>query len=155
MIASRGPLPTDDEVLAAYPETRLDHLNKYFYGGLLRHELILGRCAACHTWQTPLRSLCPHCWSAEVVASPVSGRGTVFLLTRLHQGPPSPGVRYSPAWPLAAVELEEQPGLRLPATIIDCPPDQLRIGLKVEATWVERDGAPWYAFRPSREGRRA
>jgi hypothetical protein len=24
----------------------------------------------------------------------------------------------------------------------------LRVGLPVELTWIERDGAPWYAFRP-------
>jgi hypothetical protein len=25
----------------------------------------------------------------------------------------------------------------------------LRIGSPVELTWIERDGAPWYAFRPA------
>lgn len=155
VIASSGPLPADADVLAAYPETRLDHHNKYFYAGLLRHELILGRCAACHTWQTPLRSLCASCWSTDVIASPVSGRGAIFLLTLLHQGPASPGVSYSPPWPLAAIELEEQPGLRLPATIVECPSDLLEVGLEVEVTWVEREGSPWYAFRPRQPGPRA
>jgi uncharacterized OB-fold protein len=149
VIVSERLAPTDDEVLAAYPQVRLDHLNKHFYGGLLRHELILGRCVSCGTWQTPLRPLCAHCWSCDVVPTPVSGRGSVFLLTLLHQGPPLPGVDYSTPWPLAAVELQEQQGLRLAATLVGCAPGQARVGLAVEVVWIERDGAPWYAFRPT------
>jgi uncharacterized OB-fold protein len=142
----------DETVLATYPETRLDHLNKFFYAGLMRRELILGRCAACNTWQTPLRPLCASCWSTDVVPTPISGRGTIFLLTLLHQGPAAAGVDYSKGWPLAAIELEEQPGLRLPGTIVDCPPEMLRVGLPVAVTWIERDGSPWYAFRPCAPG---
>lgn len=154
MIADSTAAPDIDDraVLDAYPDTRLDHLNKVFYAGLLRGQLVLGRCAACQTWQTPLRPLCPACWSTKVVPTPVSGQGTVFLLTRLHQGPPAAGVGYSPPWPLAAVELVEQPGLRLCGTIVDCPPPLLHAGLKVAVTWIERDGAPWYAFRPAVPG---
>jgi hypothetical protein len=35
------------------------------------------------------------------------------------------------------------------ATVLDCPRDLLRVGLDVELTWIERDGAPWPAFRPA------
>jgi uncharacterized OB-fold protein len=80
---------------------------------------------------------------------PVSGRGTVHLLTFLHQGPPVPGLDYAGGFPLAAIELAEQPGLRVEATVVDCPRDQLRVGLAVELTWIDRDGAPWPAFRPA------
>jgi uncharacterized OB-fold protein len=155
VIRTAAPEVDDDEVLAAYPKTRLDHLNKFFYSGLLRRELILGRCAACQTWQTPLRPLCASCWSTDVVPTPVSGRGTVFLLTLLHQGPAASGVDYSDGWPLAAIELEEQPGLRLSGTIVEYTPEHLRVGLPVTVTWIERDGSPWYAFRPSEPGETA
>jgi uncharacterized OB-fold protein len=139
---------TDETVLARYPQLRLDHVNKDFYRGLLSHQLLLGRCADCGRWHTPLRPRCPECWSVNVRREAVQGVGTVHLLTLLHQGPPSPDVDYSTPWPLAAVELVEQPGLRVPATIVDCPPDELRIGLEVSLTWITRDGAPWPAFRP-------
>ena len=101
----------DETVLERFPAVRLDHLNKRYYQGLLRHELLAGRCRACGTWHTPLRPICPSCWSAEVSPVPVSGRGTVHLLTFLHQGPPAPGVDYSGGFPLAAIELAEQGGL--------------------------------------------
>jgi uncharacterized protein len=146
----RSEIP-DATVLERYPTIRLDHLNKHVYAGYLAHRLVLGRCSACGRWHSPLRPRCPECWSESVVPTAVSGRGTVHLLTLLHQGPPTPGVDYSTPWPLAAVELEEQPGLRVVGTLVDCPPEQRRIGVPVELTWITRDGAPWPAFRPSAE----
>jgi len=142
---------SDETILERYPAIRLDRLNKHHYGGYLLHRLIMGRCADCGRWHTPLRPRCPECWSEAILPAPVSGRGPVHLLTLLHQGPPSAGVSYTPPWPLAAVELVEQTGLRFVATVVDCPSEQVRVGLPVELTWITRDGAPWPAFRPSSE----
>jgi uncharacterized OB-fold protein len=61
-------------------------------------------------------------------------------------------VNYAGGFPLAAIELAEQPGLRVEATVVDCPRDRLRVGLEVELTWIDRDGdpkTPWPAFRPA------
>ncbi|OHV32251.1 MULTISPECIES: Zn-ribbon domain-containing OB-fold protein [Pseudofrankia] len=150
MTAGTATGPVDDEeVLLAYPDVRLDRLNARFYAGLLRHELLATRCGDCGNWAAQQRPLCPACWSTNVTPAPVSGRGTVHTLTLLHQGPPAPDVDYTRPWPLAAVELAEQPGLRFAATIVDCPPERLAVGLPVELTWITRTGAPWYAFRPA------
>ncbi len=140
---------SDEAVLERFPDVRLDHLNKQYYLGLLRHELLVSRCGACGRMSALLRPICPSCWSPRVSPVPVSGRGTVHLLTFLHQGPPAPGVDYSGGFPLAAIELAEQPGLRVEATVVECPRDKLRIGLEVELTWRDRDGAPWPVFRPA------
>jgi uncharacterized OB-fold protein len=142
---------SDETVLARYPGIRLDNVNKNYYRGLLSHRLMIGRCADCGSWHTPLRPRCPQCWSESVRTEPASGRGSVYLLTRLYQGPASPDVDYSTPWPLAAIELVEQPGLRVVSTIVECPPALLRIGLAVSLTWISRDGAPWPAFRPAAE----
>lgn len=140
---------TDETVLEQFPGVRLDHLNKQYYLGLLRHELLVTRCRACGRMSAPLRPICPSCWSSELSPVPVSGRGIVHLLTFLHQGPAAQGVDYAGGFPLAAIELAEQPGLRVEATVLDCPREQLRVGLEVELTWMDRDGAPWPAFRPA------
>jgi uncharacterized OB-fold protein len=144
---------SDEQVLQTFPEVRLDHRNKEFYRALLRKQLVAARCRDCGTWHTPLRSICPECWSGNIDIAPVSGKGRIHLLILLHQGPPARDVSYSSPWPLAAVELEEQPGLRFVSTVVDCPPEQLRVGLPVELTWIERDGGPWYAFRPADSGK--
>jgi hypothetical protein len=135
---------TDTTVLTRFPRVRLDHANKHYYRGLLRHELLVTRCADCGFRHTPPRPICPACWSGRLIGEPADGRGAVYLVTFLHQGPP--GVAYP--WPLAAVELIEQPGLRVTATLVGCEPAAMRPGLPVELTWIDRDGAPWPAFRP-------
>jgi uncharacterized OB-fold protein len=77
----------------------------------------------------------------------------VYLLMMLHQGPPVAGVDYATSpHPVVVVELEEAPDLRLTSTVIDCPPEQLRIGLPVEVAWIDRDGVPFPAFRPAASG---
>lgn len=93
----------------------------------------------------PLRPICPSCWFADVTARAVQGVGTVHLLTRLYQGPPV--VDYSPPWPLAAVELAEQVGLRITAPLVETPDALQRIGQPVQLVWIDRDGVPWPAFR--------
>lgn len=134
-----------DTVFEAYPGIRLDQVNVPYYAALLERRLVAGHCGECGVWHTPLRSRCPSCWAPAGAPREVSGRGHVHVLTLLHQGPP--GVPYSPPWPLAAVELAEQPGLRIAATLVETSPQQQRVGQPVELTWIERDGAPWPAFR--------
>ena len=84
------------------------------YRAYLRRELVMNRCADCGRWHHPMRPMCPACWSWNVVpTAAVSGRGTVHLVTLLHQGPPADGVDYTQApHPVVTVALEEQPGLR-------------------------------------------
>jgi uncharacterized OB-fold protein len=70
----------------------------------------------------------------------------------LHQGPPAPDVDYSKGpHPVVTIELEEQEGLRFTSTVIDCPLEDVRIGLAVELAWIDRFGAPFPVFRPREE----
>ena len=111
-------MPDDEEILARFPDSRVDHDTKFFYGGWLGRRLLINRCRDCGHWHHPPRPLCPKCWSFGVEPTEVSGRGTVHLLIRLHQGPPAPDVDYVTPHPVATVELAEQPGLRLSSTVV-------------------------------------
>lgn len=96
--------------------------------------------------------MCPKCWSWDVVATPVSGQGTVHLLMRLHQGPSAPDVDYRKGpYPVVTVELVEQPSLRLTSTVINCDPATIEIGMPVQLTWIDRYGAPFPVFEPAVE----
>lgn len=77
----------------------------------------------------------------------MSGSGGIALLTVLRVGPPASGVDYGVGYPVAAVELIEQAGLRFTACIVGQPSD-VRIGMTVQLTWLERDGVPIPAFLP-------
>ncbi len=140
---------SDEEVLARFPRTAIDHDNKHYYKGLLERKLLVNRCRACGSWRQPPRPICSDCWSTDIEPVEVSGRAVIHLLIFLHQGPPAPGVDYSTPYPVAVVELEEQEGLRFSTTIVNADPQTLRIGLPVTLTWLERDGNPFPAFSPA------
>jgi uncharacterized protein len=143
---------SDAELVERFAHQRVERDDAAFLRGLLAHELRFPRCAACGTWQGRQRPMCPACWSWDVVPTAVSGRGTVHLLMQLHQGPPAPGVDYaSGPYPVATVELEEQPALRFTSTVVGCPPGEVRIGMPVRLTWIERHGAPFPVFEPDPE----
>jgi uncharacterized protein len=138
---------TDEELLARLPDTLIDHDNKEFYRGWLERRLLLNKCNSCGTWHHPPRPVCPNCWSRDVAPTEVTGRGTVHLLIKLHQGPPAPGVDYQTPHPVATVELEE--GVRFTSTIVNCPLSDMRIGMTVQLTWNDRYGAPYPVFEPA------
>jgi uncharacterized OB-fold protein len=76
----------------------------------------------------------------------VSGRGVIELLTFLHQGPRRDGVDYSGGYPVAAVGLVEQPGLRIAASVAG-ERGAIHLGAEVRLDWREVDGRPIPLFR--------
>ena len=63
-------------------------------------------------------------------AKPVSGQGTVFTYTvNYHAFNPEIATPYV----IALVELDEQSGLKVAANIVDCEPDSVTCGMRVEA----------------------
>jgi uncharacterized OB-fold protein len=139
--------PSDEQVLDRYPKFAIDFDNIERFRGYLQHRLMVNRCADCGTWHEPPRALCPACWSMRVEPTEVTGAGTVGLATVLHHGTPTAGVDYEKGYVLVAVELTEQPGLRIVAPLIDETSPESAVGSPVELVWLERAGAPVPAFR--------
>jgi uncharacterized protein len=79
-------------------------------------------------------------------SKPVSGAGVVFTYTINHQQfhPDVP-----PPYVIALVELTEQPGLRLAANIVDCEPESVHIGMRVQVRFEQRAQRFVPVFAPS------
>ena len=111
------------------PLPLLDGLAKGFYDWCKRNELRFQRCTDCGAWRHVPREMCAECgsWNWEWAKS--SGRGTVFTWTVVARA-------LHPAFqsdiPYAPVVVEMDEGVRLLSSVVDCPPDQLRIGMPVE-----------------------
>ncbi len=136
---------TQAEALARYSHRAIDQDNIGLYEGWLAHELRLNKCADCGKWHEPARAICPSCWSMNVAPAPVSGRGTVYLAILLRQGREEEGVTYP--YPVALIELEDQPGLRYTSTVIDAAWEDIKPGTPVKLDWTERNRAPFPVFR--------
>jgi len=140
---------SDLDLVTAYAPLSVDRDNADLYRGWLARELRVRHCRGCDHTFLPFRPVCPQCWSFDVDHRIVAGTGTIHLMMLLHQGPAAPGVDYTAGpYPVAVVELDERPGLRITATILDATPADLVIGRRVALTWFERNGAPLPAFRP-------
>ncbi len=134
------PGAADTELLDAFGGVRIDHDNAAYHRGLLERRLLINRCDECGVWHHPPRSVCPRCWSRSVTPTDVAGDGFIALVTILRQGPPQPGIDYAAGHPLVAVELDEQPGLRVAGTIVGTPAGQLRVGDRVRVLWRDLPG---------------
>ena len=131
---------TDEELLDAFPGVRIDYDNAPYHRGLLEQRLLVNRCDECSAWHHPPRSVCPKCWSRSITPAEVAGTGSIVLLTILRQGPPQAGVDYTNGHPLVAIELDEQPGLRLAGTVVGTPAEQLKVGDRVRMVWRQLPG---------------
>ena len=139
--------PSDAELVERLSHLPVERDTAEHYRGYLRRELVMNRCADCGWWHHRPKPICPQCWSHEVVATPISGRGTIHLAIFLYQGPAADGVDYSAGpHPVVTVELEEQEGLRFTSTVVGAENERVVIGAPVVLTWIERDGRPFPAF---------
>jgi uncharacterized OB-fold protein len=142
---------SDEELCSLFPGA-VDRDSAAHYRGRLRRQLLFNRCAACGTWHAPPRPVCPSCLSERVVATAVSGTGTIFMAIFLHQGPPAEGVDYSTPYPVVTVDLDEQPGLRFSSTVVGAGCEEIQIGRRVELDWIMRGKTPLPVFRLARPG---
>jgi uncharacterized OB-fold protein len=76
----------------------------------------------------------------------VSGRATVMTFTLNHQPwVPAPDHPYA----IAIVELEEQEGLRLTTNVVNCPAEEVRIGMPVRVVFEQHDDVWVPLFEPA------
>lgn len=112
-------------------------------------ELRINRCRQCRAWFHPPAPVCPECLSMDVGPEVASGRATVAAFT-INVQPWAPDMEVP--YVLAYVELAEAPHVRLTTRIVDCAPDQVRVGLPVEVTFQAAEDIWLPLFRPVKEG---
>jgi uncharacterized OB-fold protein len=122
----RFDLPTPDDSTQA------------FWSGTQEGRLRIKRCNACRRAHFYPRPFCPHCWSEDVVWEDASGRGTLYTYSVVYHNDLPPFPERVP-YVAAIVELDEGP--RLMTNVVDCPFDQLRVGMGLEVTYRQDHAA--------------
>ncbi len=124
----------------------LDELNREFWTSGASGVLRITRCQRCRRWVFPLSFGCSDCGGLAVYES-TSGTGTVFShTTNEHPYNPAVPVPYN----ISIVELVEQEGLRFTTNVVDCPPEEVSIGMPVRVQFEQHGEVFVPVFRPDR-----
>ena len=106
----------------------------FFWEGTAAGELRIQRCESCGTLRHPPGPCCPACGAMNRGYVVAAGTGEVYSYV-VHHHPPVPGKRLPMV--VALVQLPE--GVRMVGEMPGVRPDQVRIGLPVQATFVRVD----------------
>jgi uncharacterized OB-fold protein len=113
--------------------------DREFLAALKEGRFVIQKCADCGHFQFAPRVLCTSCGSDRVDWHEASGRGAVYAVTTMRRRPEKGG-DYS----YALIELEE--GVRMISTVIDRPPLDVTVGLRVVAE-IETGEPPRVVFK--------
>ncbi|MFT5287753.1 MAG: putative OB-fold protein, partial [Planctomycetota bacterium] len=112
----------------------LGHDNQWWWDGVNAGHFLIQRCEDCGVLRHPPRPMCGECQSVRFDSVPSTGQGTVYSYVVIHY-PEVPGYEYP--LPVALVDLDD--GIRFVSNVVDCSPDDVKIGMKVEAEIREMD----------------
>lgn len=100
------------------------------------------QCGSCDNSIFFPRAICPHCGDAENLNwYEPSGKGTVYSTTVVRRKPEHGG-----DYNVALIDLAEGP--RMMSRVVDLQPEDVTIGMDVQARIVEKDGAKLVVFAP-------
>jgi uncharacterized OB-fold protein len=131
----------------ARPLPRLQGYTAEFYAWTKQRELRFQRCTGCGRWRHVPRSVCAGCGSTAWEWARSAGKGCVYTFSITHR-PMHPAFLATP-YATVVVELDEGP--RVMTWLRDVPPEDVRIGLRVEVVFEDvSDDVTLPMFRPSR-----
>ena len=120
-----------------------------FWVAAAEHRLVCQRCAACGTRRMPPSPVCAVCRSLDSEWDELSGLGTLYTFT-IGRHALMPEMAGSLPHVIGVVELDDAPGIRLVANVVDVEVDEVAIGMALEVTWEDVPGTEVsvYRFRP-------
>lgn len=109
--------------------------------------MVVQRCGSCGYYNHPPRPFCDSCLAQEMRFEPVSGRGTIYTFTVMHQRDVA-GFEADAPFINIVVELAEQPKLLMVSNLPIAERTKVRIGAPVEVYFEDRgDGVAVPQFR--------
>jgi uncharacterized OB-fold protein len=115
------------------PIPRITEETKPYWEGCGKHRLLIQRCNTCGKFQFYPRALCSHCLSESLEWVEAKGMGTIYSFSAVYR-PPTKEFKELP-YIVAIVELDE--GVRLMSNIVDVPPQNVKIGMRVKVVFED------------------
>ena len=129
------------------PEPTID--DRPFWEACQRRELRFQRCADCGRFRHPPTPACARCKSLRGDWVRAADEAELFSFTVVHH-PAHDAVVASVPYNVAIVLFPSFDGVRLVSNVVDCPPDALRIGMRLSLAWeAAGNGLLVPRFRPA------
>jgi len=117
-----------------------------YWQGLREGEVRLQYCKKCDAYQFYPRPICAGCWSSDIEWRPVQAAGAVYSYS-VPGFTPHPSFKERMPYIVALVDLDV--GVRIMANIIDCSPEAVQIGMRVDPVFTEiAEGHVLLNFKP-------
>lgn len=113
-----------------------------------RYDICGNRCTKCNKIFFPPREICTECKIPNLERYDLKGEGTIVTYTIVHV--PQEGFEEQIPYVMAIIELVDGP--KLTAQIVDCDPEEVEIGKKVERCFRKigadgKAGAIYYGYK--------
>jgi uncharacterized OB-fold protein len=127
---TRGVFPT---ILS---ETHANYLTQPFWDAANEDRLVCQKCTSCDTFRMPPSAFCFNCQSRDFEFVELPGTGEIFSFTVVRH-PLHPDLLGACPYVSGTVHLDgtQGAGARMLVNIIDCDPDAVKIGDRVEVVF--------------------
>jgi uncharacterized OB-fold protein len=122
---------------AKKPIPAADDLSSPFWDAAKEHRLMVQRCGSCGYYNHPPRPYCDACTAQDLRFEAVSGRGTVYSFTVMHQRDVA-GFEEEAPFINIVVELAEQARLLMVSNLPRSESARVKIGVAVEVYFEDR-----------------
>lgn len=117
-----------------------------FWEAAQRGQLLIARCSECGRVHYYPRPHCVYCWSEQVEHIPARGVGTLYTYSTVYMNDLPP---FKERVPYVAAQVDLEEGVRVTTNIVDCPTENLRIGMAVRLRFsVIAEGVAIPVFAP-------
>lgn len=107
---------------------------KEYWAGCKQRRLLIQRCKACGMYRWYPRYMCGNCSSLDTEWAEVRGRGKIYSYVTVYRSP-LPAFRDDVPYTNVVVELDDIPYIRMLGRLIDCQPEEAKIGMPVEVVF--------------------
>jgi hypothetical protein len=108
-----------------------------FWEACRNEELKFPRCQKCGSWQWYPTIICPDC-QGEFEWAKVAPKGRLYSWTVVHKAF-FPEFKEKIPFIVACIEIDDAPGVRFIANVVDCKPEDLRIGMEMDVVFEHID----------------
>ena len=137
---------TRDPQAGIRPEPKPSSMTREFWEGATQGKLMLQYCRDTGKFQFYPRPVSIYTGRRNLEWREASGTGSVYTYTVTHRGPqPFRGI---PPYIIVTVELDE--GVRMMSNLVNCEPDDVRVGMRVRVTWTPTGDYQFPVFEPDR-----